>query len=168
MIHVIQQEFCAGSAVASRMVMIEFDAKMAAHRTEFVVLNIRVTLAPHRAGAGIIRKGAPIDLIPVDAFGQNAHIEGGVVGDQQAAVHERPDLFPKLGEVWFSFHCFRSDPCQPDIEIIEMGLGIHQSVSLVDDPSIFDDRDPDRADPIVIGIWRFHIKCDKSVVHGPP
>lgn len=105
--------------------MIEHDTQMATQSTEPVVVKIRITLAPHCTGAGIICKGPPVDFIPVDTLGQNAHIEGGIVGNQQAAVHEGPDLFPEFRKGWLSLHCFRGDAGQSDVEIIEMGFRVN-------------------------------------------
>ena len=92
----MQQQLGTGTAVASCPVVIQLNLQVFTQGIQPMVRQIRIAPPPHLAGAGVSGKLLPKDPVGIQAFGQHAHIERGVMGNQDSPLQHALQAWPQV------------------------------------------------------------------------
>jgi len=101
---IVYEEHRAGERVAVRAVMIERNLQEITERVQSVVFKGGIAAAAHLHRAGVGENGEVLQSIGLQTAGEHAQIEGRVMRKQNAALHQRSYLRPKLRKAWRAIH----------------------------------------------------------------
>lgn len=101
-----------GPAVAAGVMVVQLQGQIVTQGIQPVVGQLGEQTAAHLTGAGVGDCGLPDDAVVPQTFGQHRQIKGCVMGDEQAAFHDGPDLLPQRLKGRLSCYHLRCDPRQ--------------------------------------------------------
>lgn len=115
----LERKAGAGIGVGGSAVVQKIDAVEVAERFEVILVHPFPDVLREFEAAGIARLGQRY-VVGGQCFAQHAHVETGIVGDEELVFQVRPELRPELGKIRLVFHVSRPDAMHGDVERIEI------------------------------------------------
>lgn len=122
----MQQQLGTSAAVTSRLMVVQFNFQVFAQSIQPMVGQIWETPPSHLAGAGIDSKLPPTNSVCIQAFGQYAHIKGGIMCYQYPTIQNAPQSRPHIWKGRCIRYGFWGDAGELNVKAIKINFRIDE------------------------------------------